>query len=218
VHFVNFFTGPQNLSVLFNSLLIGFVVTLLCLIIGYPVAYFLSKKRSGALLTLLFVLPMWINFLVRTLATKSLLETIGIELGLGTLIIGLVYNFLPFMIMPLSTTLSGIDKSYIEAAQDLGADNFTVFTKTVIPLSLPGVISGVTMVFIPTISTFAISQYLSGSATIVLFGDAIYTYINTVNGYGVASVMSLVMLAFVLISNFFMNKFNATQTEAKSLW
>lgn len=216
-NFVSFIKESQNLSVLTNSVIIGFITTALCLLIGYPVAYCISKYHSKSMLVLILVLPMWVNFLVRTLATKAMFQKFGIELGTATLIIGLVYNFLPYMIMPLTNTLNGIDKSYIEAAQDLGADSFTVFLKTILPLSVPGIISGITMVFIPTISTFSISSFLSGSSTIVLFGDSIYEKFNH-QIYGVGSVMSLVMLAFVLISNVVMNKFNATQTEAKNLW
>lgn len=216
-NFALFFSEKQNMKVLANSVLIGLVTTVLCLLIGYPVSYCIAKYHAKSMLMLILVLPMWVNFLIRTLATKALFQKMGVELGTATLIIGLVYNFLPYMIMPLTTTLTGIDKSYIEAAQDLGADNVTVFLKTVLPLSLPGIISGITMVFIPTISTFSISSFLSGSATIVLFGDSIYgKFMHSM--YGVGSVMSLVMLAFVLISNFVMNKFNATQKEAKNLW
>ncbi|MFR7766346.1 MAG: ABC transporter permease [Lachnospiraceae bacterium] len=156
---------------------------------------------------LLFILPMWVNFLIRTLATKSIFEWMGVKLGIGTVIFGMVYNYLPFMILPLHTTLSNIDKSYAEAAGDLGADPFTVFLKTVLPLSLPGIISGITMVFIPTISTFAISELLSNN-TIKLFGDSINLKFNHIETYGVGSVMSLIMLALVLLSNFFMNRFN----------
>lgn len=155
---------------------------------------------------LLFILPMWVNFLIRTLAIKSIFDWLKVPLGMGTVIFGMVYNYLPFMILPLHTTLSNIDKSYAEAASDLGADPFTVFLKTVLPLSLPGIISGITMVFIPTISTFAISELLS-DRTIKLFGDSINLKF-TQDMYGVGSVMSLIMLALVLLSNFFMNRFS----------
>jgi ABC-type spermidine/putrescine transport system, permease component I len=161
---------------------------------------------------------MWVNFLVRTLSLQSIFKFLHIELGMGTLIIGLVYMFLPYMILPLNTTLSGIDKSYIEAAQDLGADNMTVLIKTIFPLSLPGIISGITMVFIPTISTFAISGFLSGSATIQLFGDSINSKF-TYQLYGIGSVMSLVMLLMVLLSNFVMNRFSTDNSaEVKNVW
>ena len=147
---------------------------------------------------------MWVNFLIRTLATRAIFEALNIDLGLGTVIFGMVYNFLPFMILPLHTTLTNIDKSYLQAAQDLGADAVTVFIKTTLPLSLPGIISGVTIVFIPTISTFAISQLLGGT---YLFGDSIYNKFNN-RLYSVGSVMSLIMLLLVIVSNIFISKYN----------
>lgn len=215
-NFAEFFTQSQNVSVLLNSVVVGIVVTVICLLIGYPAAYILSKYFSKTVLVILFTLPMWVNFLIRTLAMKSIFLAMNVELGVGTLIIGLVYNFLPFMILPLNTTISGIDKNYIEAAQDLGADGMTVFLKTILPLSVPGIISGVTMVFIPTISTFAISEFLAGGA-MYLFGDSINTKVMH-NMYGVASVMSLIMMVFVILSNVIMNRKGSTETEAKNLW
>lgn len=121
-NFKTFFTSKSSLVVLGNSLLVGLITTAFCLLIGYPVAYFLSKMSSGRILVLLYIIPMGVNFLIRTLATKAIFIALGIELGMGTVIFGMVYNYLPFMILPLHTTLSGIDKSYAEAAQDLGAD------------------------------------------------------------------------------------------------
>ena len=136
-------------------------------------------------------------------------------MGMGTVIFGMVYNFIPFMIMPLHTTISNIDKSFKEASQDLGASPVQTFFKTTLPLSLPGIISGITMVFIPTISAFAISQLLSNNS-IILFGDSINLKFEN-KLYGVGSVMSLIMLALVLVSNFFMNKINKGEA-AKNLW
>lgn len=216
-NFKTFFTSKSSLVVLGNSLLVGVITTALCLIIGYPVAYFLSKMSSGRILVLLYIIPMGVNFLIRTLATKAIFIALGIELGMGTVLFGMVYNYLPFMILPLHTTLSGIDKSYIEAAQDLGADKATVFLKTTLPLSLSGIFSGITMVFIPTISTYAISQLLS-NGKIFLFGDSIQLSFEQ-GMYGVGSIMSLVMLVFVLLSNFVMNKFNRNSNAVRrSLW
>ncbi len=202
-NFVEFFTDQGGgLTVLGNSLLIGAVTTVICLAIGYPVAYFLAKYHaSNKVLVLLFILPMWVNFLMRTLSTKAIFLALDVELGMGTVLFGMVYNYLPYMILPLHTTLVSIDHSYIEAAEDLGADKFTVLTKTVLPLSLSGIMSGVTMTFIPAISTFAISEILS-SSKIFLFGDAINMHFSkTTNSFGVGSVMSLVMLVLVIICN-----------------
>lgn len=216
-NFKTFFSESSSLIVLGNSVFVGLVTTALCLLIGYPVAYFLSKMSSGKVLVLFFVLPMWVNFLIRTLATKVIFLAMDVTLGMGTVIFGMVYNYLPFMILPLHTTLSSIDKSYIEAAQDLGADNTTVFLKTILPLSVSGIISGITMVFIPTISTFAISQLLS-NGKIFLFGDSIQMKFDQ-GLYGVGSIMSLVMLVFVLISNFIMNRVGRNGNNmGRSLW
>lgn len=217
-NFEDFFTESSSMEILTNSLLVGFATTLLCLLIGYPVAYILSKMDSGKVLVMLFVLPMWVNFLIRTLATKTIFESIGVSMGMGTVIFGMVYNYLPFMILPLHTTLSNIDKSYAEAAKDLGADEITCFLKTTLPLSLPGIISGITMVFIPTISTFAISELLS-ERTIKLFGDSIFLKFNNDGTWGIGSVMSLVMIILVLLSNFLINKFNGEQSnKGRTLW
>jgi spermidine/putrescine transport system permease protein len=215
-NFVDFFTESSSLAVLGNSILVGIITTLFCLLIGYPAAYILSKQSSGKVLVLLFMLPMWINFLIRTLATKSIFVALGIPLGWGTVIFGMVYNYLPFMILPLHSTLSGIDKCYFEAAQDLGADPATVFLKTTLPMSLSGIISGITMVFVPTISTFAITELLSNSQ-IFLFGDSIQLKFSQ-GMYGIGSVMSLIMLALVLVSNFFMSKFNKNGNKGRNLW
>jgi len=212
-NFIDLSKDGASLKVLGHSFLVGVVTTALCLIIGYPVAYILAKMPSGGALVILFILPMWVNFLIRTLATRAIFQAMGVSLGEGTVIFGMVYNYLPFMILPLHTTLSNIDKSYSEAASDLGADPVTVFLKTTLPLSIPGIISGVIMVFIPTISTFAISQLLGG---VFLFGDSINDKFN--HGlYGVGSVMSLVMLVFVLLSNILLKRFNKGEAKS-SVW
>lgn len=216
-NFKVFFSASSNMIVLGNSLLVGVITTLICLLIGYPVAYILSKMSSGKIIVLLYILPMGVNFLIRTLATKAIFIAMDIELGMGTVLFGMVYNYLPFMILPLHTTLSGIDRSYIEAAQDLGADKATVFLKTVLPLSVSGIMSGITMVFIPTISTYAISQLLS-NGKVFLFGDSIQLSFEQ-GLYGVGSIMSIVMLVFVLISNFVMSRFNKNGNAVRrSLW
>ena len=215
-NFKEFFSGKASLLVLANSIIVGLVTTGLCLLLGYPVAYLLVKFNAGEVFVLLFILPMWVNFLIRTLATKAIFVALGVKLGMFTVVFGMVYNYLPFMILPLYTTLSGMDKSYAEAAKDLGADPMNVLVKTILPMSLPGIISGITMVFIPTISTFAISQLLSDS-TIYLFGDSIQTKFDQ-GVYGVGSIMSIVMLVMVLVSNYFINKFNRSGDVRRSIW
>ncbi len=205
-NFVRFITEGTYLKTFANSLVYGFVTTVACLIIGYPVAYFLAKHFSGMrFLVLLFVIPMWVNFLIRTLTLKTIFNAVGVPLGQGALIIGLIYDFLPYMILPLHTAISGIDRSYGEAARDLGADPVGVFIKTTLPLSIPGIVSGITMVFIPAISTFAISEFLTTNQ-IQLFGDLIDDMFAHESLYGIGSVMSLVMMIFVLLSNVIMSK------------
>lgn len=214
-NFKSFFTDSANVRVLMLSLVVGLITTVLCLVIGYPVAYILSKWSSGSIIVLLIILPMWVNFLIRTYALKAIFALLDTTLGWGTVIIGMVYNFIPYMIMPLHTTLTNIDPSYAEAAKDLGADGVQTFLKSTLPLSLPGIISGITMVFIPTISAFAISGMLSNN-TKEMVGDTINTMFTN-QLYGVGSVMSLIMLVFVLILNFFMNKANKGEAQ-KNLW
>ena len=216
-NFVDLATDGSSLEILGISIVVDIITTLICLLLGYPVAYILARWKSGSIIVMLFLLPMWVNFLIRTYALQTIFENMGTTLGIGTVIFGMVYNFIPFMIMPLHTTISNIDKSYKEASQDLGASPIQTFFKMTLPLSLPGIISGITMVFIPTISAFAISEMLSNNS-IMLFGDSINLKFHAGEQlYGVGSVMSLIMLALVLISNFFMNKINKGEA-AKNLW
>lgn len=216
-NFKIFFTETSSLKVLAVSILVGIITTLLCLLIGYPIAYIIKKYNINRAVVLLFILPMWVNFLIRTLATKSLFVAMNVDLGIGTVIFGMVYNYLPFMILPLNNVISSIDNSYLEAAHDLGADEFTTLWKVILPMSLPGIISGITMVFIPTISTFAISELLSDSK-IFLFGDSINMKFKE-NMYGVGSIMSMVMVVFVLISNYFINKASKSgEQNGRMLW
>ena len=190
----------------------------LCLVIGYPVAYLLSNPNynKSRIMVILFMLPMWINFLLRTLATKAMFEALGIELGMGTVIFGMVYNYLPFMIMPIFTTLSKIDKSLLEGASDLGASPLKGFVKITLPLSVPGVLSGITMVFTPTITTFAISGLLSGN-TINLIGD--YIDLQITNSLNVASAMSFIILLVIGVSMIIVNKYDKDNaTQGGGLW
>lgn len=206
VNFRKFFASPEDANTFVYSIGIAIITTLLCLLLGYPAAYILSNKKlcRSQVMVLLFILPMWVNILVRTLATVALFDFIRIPLAQGALIFGMVYNFLPFMIYPIYNTMSKMDHSYIEAAQDLGANPVTVFRKVVIPLSMPGVMSGIMMVFMPTISTFAIAELLTMN-TIKLFGTTIQENIN--NGmWNYGAVLSLIMLVFILAMEVFSDK------------
>lgn len=216
-NFAEFFSDSGSLTVLGNSLVIGLVTTLICLALGYPAAYLLVKYHaSNKVLVLLFILPMWVNFLIRTLSTKAIFLALNVPLGMGTVVFGMVYNYLPYMILPLHTTLISIDRGYIEAAEDLGADKFSVMLKTVLPLSVPGIISGITMTFIPAISTFAISELLS-NRQIYLFGDSINTKFTVAQNFGVGSVMSLVMLVLVVVANVLVNIVNKEDNVRSAL-
>ncbi len=205
----------DNLRVLLYSVKIALYTTVLCLLLGYPVAYLLSqmKKSVAALLSVFFIVPMWMNFLLRTYAWKVLLGTYTNFLYTeGAVLLGMVYNFLPFMILPIYTILMKMDKSYIEAANDLGANAGKTFLKVVLPLSMPGVISGVTMVFIPSTTTFAISQLLGGGKT-MLYGDLIYMKFITEQAWSAGSALSIILLIFVLLSMTVMHKAEGSEHE-----
>ena len=197
-----FFTDSDALSTFAVSIEIAIETTLLCILIGYPAAWILSNKEynRSAVTIVLFIMPMWINALMRTLATAELFNVLGIHLGKGTLLYGMVYDYLPFMIYPIYNVLDKMDKSYAEAAQDLGATPWKVLWKVIVPLSMPGVASGVLMVFMPTVSTFAISEFLTNNK-IKLFGTIIQENINSsMWNYGAA--LALIMLVIIGLTSF----------------
>ena len=204
----------DNLRVLADSVRFALYTTVLCLLLGFPVAYLLSqmKKTTAALLSVFFIVPMWMNFLLRTYAWKVLLGAFTNMLYTeSAVLLGMVYNFLPFMILPIYTTLIKLDKSYIEAAADLGANPTKTFLKVVLPL-MPRIISGVTMVFIPSTTTFAISQLLGGGKT-MLYGDLIYMKFITEQSWNTGSALSIILLVFVLFSMTFMKKAERKTTD-----
>ena len=197
-----FFTDSDALNTFAVSIEVAIETTLLCILIGYPAAWILANKdlNRSAVTIVLFIMPMWINALMRTLATAELFNVFGISLGKGTLLYGMVYDYLPFMIYPIYNVLNKMDKSYAEAAQDLGATPWKVFWKVIVPLSMPGVASGVLMVFMPTVNTFAISEFLTNNK-IKLFGTIIQENINSsMWNYGAA--LSLIMLIIIGLTSF----------------
>ena len=215
---------PENLKSLGLALLLSLVSTLICLILAYPLAMILSEKNLNqtSFIVLIFILPMWMNFLLRTLAWQTLLEKNGVInmalkfLHLPTLniintpyaiVLGMVYNFLPFMLLPIYNVLIKIDKNVVNAARDLGANSFQTFCKITFPLSLPGVISGITMVFVPSLTTFVISDLLGGSK-ILLIGNVIEQKFKQGNNWNVGSGLSLVLMVFILISMAIMQKYD----------
>ena len=198
-----FFSDADSLGTFALSLEVAIENTVLCILLGYPAAWILANKNlnRSAVTIVLFILPMWINALMRTLATAELFNMLSIPLGKGTLIYGMVYDYLPFMIYPIYNTLNRMDKSYAEAAEDLGATPGQVFWKVTVPLSMPGVTSGILMVFMPTVSTFAISEFLTNNK-IKLFGTIIQENINSsMWNYGAA--LSLIMLIIIGITTLF---------------
>ena len=205
------------------SILYAAAATLITLVLAYPMAYFMTKLNisSQRMLFMIVMIPMWMNFLIRTyswitiLANTGLINTFLSKLGLGPLrlintpgavILGMVYDFIPYMILPLYSVMSKLDKSLLEAAEDLGSDAFTKFRRVLFPLSKPGMISGITMVFVPSVSTFHISQKLGGNKT-MLIGDTIEYFFNLgPTYYNIASAISLVLMVMILVCLFIMNR------------
>ena len=219
--FLNFFTNWSKLNVLFVSLFIATQTTLICLLIGYPLAFFLAHKgiNKNAVLVTLFVAPMWINFVLRTGATRDLLTWMGINGGnapyLATLI-GMVQNYLPFVILPLYTTMLNLDKSQVEAARDLGANPVQVFFHSILPQTVPGIISAFTMTFMPTMSSYVISDTLS-EGKITLFGNYINLEFSN-KAWHDGSFMALIMLVFIGLTMLLtMNKDDAKNDRGASL-
>ena len=219
--FINFFTSKSKWNVLFVSLFIATITTLICLIIGFPLAYFLADKKvnKNAVLVTLFIAPMWINFVLRTGATRDLLTWFGINGGnypyVATLI-GMVQNYLPFVILPLYTTMTKLDKSQIEAAKDLGANGPQVFFKNIIPQAVPGIVSACLMTFMPTMSSYVISDTLS-EGKITLFGN--YIELEFTNkAWHDGSFMALIMLVLIAISMFISQKFSKDGKKEGGSW
>lgn len=195
-----FFSDADALRTFAVSIEVAIENTVICLLLGYPAAWILSNKKlnRSAVTIVLFILPMWINALMRTLATAELFTMLGFNLGKGTLLFGMAYDYLPFMIYPIYNVLQKMDPSYAEAAEDLGARPWEVFWKVTVPISKPGILSGIMMVFMPTVSTFAISEFLTNNK-IKLFGTIIQENINSsMWNYGAA--LSLIMLLIIGIS------------------
>ena len=206
------------------SIWLGLLATVICLLIAYPLAYIMAQKgpEKQSTMTMLIMLPMWMNFLLRTYSWMTILEDYGLintlitSIGLeplqlintrGAVVLGMVYNFLPYMILPIYTVMLKTDRSLVEAAQDLGGNKLDVFRNVTIPLSVPGVVSGFTMVFVPSVSTFYISQKLGGTGTI-LIGDIIETQFQTANNFHLGASLSFVLMILIFICLAVMNRFS----------
>ena len=208
--------GTVNVDTLVYSLWMAFQCTVICLVLGYPAALFMADRnmKLGPTLVVLFIIPMWMNFLLRTIAWMSLLEDSGLIntflkwLGFEgvqlmynseAVLLGMVYNFLPFMVFPIYTVLSKMDFRLTEAAADLGCNSFQTLYKVTFPLSIPGIVSGITMVFMPSVTTFFIPRVLGGGNT-MMFGDLIESKFLTEGNWNVGSALSLIMMVLILIS------------------
>jgi len=204
----------NKLRVFWNSLWQSAITTVVCLLIGYPVAYFISKLGSGAqaAMMLLLMLPMWMNFVIRTNAIYVLTEAMGISETFTAAIMGMVYNFLPYMVLPIYSVISKMDNSLIEAAHDLGCTKLQMWSKVLLPLSMPGIVSGITMVFVPSVSTFYISEKLGGGMFVTV-GDKIEDLFMMANKYNLGSAFSFVLLVLIIISMAIMSKFTSDDED-----
>ena len=241
----NFVQMGGYAAVFGRSFKLAIIATAICLLIGYPVAYFISREGAAfqRIAMVLIMLPMWINFLLRTYSWMTILENNGLlnqlfqKIGLialynsitgssieffpmmdtqGAVVLGMVYNYLPFMILPIYSVIGKMDRSLLEAARDLGANSVTVFRKVILPLSLPGVLSGITMVFVPSVSTFAISRMLGGGSNL-LIGDLIeMQFLGNSYNLNVGSAMSLVLMIIVLLCMSFTSSFDEDEMEGVS--
>ena len=226
----NIFMIGRYSSVYGRSLLLAAEATIICLIVAFPVGYFLSRLDGNKqhIMLMLLMLPMWMNFLLRTYAWMTLLENNGLInrlLGVfgigpfhmintsGAVVLGMVYNYLPYMILPLYTAMTKIDHSIVEAAQDLGANTRRIVTRVLIPMSTPGIATGITMVFVPSVSTFVISRMLGGGSNL-LIGDLIeLQFLGNSYNFHVGSAMSLVLMVIVLLCMSFTSSFDESEME-----
>ncbi|MBQ6520094.1 MAG: ABC transporter permease [Anaerolineaceae bacterium] len=207
---------PEHAKALWLAVLLALISTLVCFLLAYPLALILARNKmsSDGILTTLIILPMWMNFLLRTLSWVTLLENRGVLNSIlgalhlpqlhiintpAAIVVGMVYDFLPFMILPLYNSLAKIDDEVINAAQDLGANKFQTLWRVILPLSVPGIISGVTMVFIPSLTTFAISTMMGGSK-ILLIGNVIEQEFTLTYNWHLGSGLSLILMIFIVIN------------------
>ncbi len=232
--YVQFFE-PIYADVFFRSIKLSLYSTVFCLILGYPVAYIIANKkmRMRNFLILFIILPQWTNFLLRTYAWMSILKDNGpinsflINIGLikepltllytdGAVLMGMVYNFLPYMILPIYTVILKIDKAYVEAARDLGASSAITFRKIILPLSMPGIVSGIIMVFMPAISTFVISDLLGGGHS-MLMGNLIQNQFLAARNWQFGSAISMILIGIILITMLVLNRYSSSD-KGGALW
>lgn len=213
-NFAHFFSRPNIMAVMGKSFLVALITTALCFLLAYPLALALNSSALNGkfIVVMLFILPMWINSLLRTYAMKIVLHILSVTNAWVAVTVGLVYDFFPFMLLPLYSVISGMDKSLIEASHDLGASPLKTLFKVRLPLSLPGIVSGVLMVFMPTVSTFAISDILGDTST-YLFGNVIDQWFRNSGGWHIGSAYSLILLILIAVTVIIANKISKGHTE-----
>ncbi len=216
-------------DVMINSIWLGFIATVISLVIAYPLAYIMARSSANVQRTMMMLcmLPMWMNLLIRTYSMMILMQDTGIinsalnALGIGSIhmintqgavVFGMIYNYIPYMILPIYSIMAKMDHNLIEAAEDLGANKLTVFKNVVLPLSLPGVASGFTMVFVPSVSTFYISKKLGGN-TFALIGDVIEMQFKSANNYNLGAALSMVLMVLIIICMMIMNRFTSDEDD-----
>lgn len=219
-NFIRFFSSATTLTTVIISILLALATTVICIILAYPVAYILARSNlnKGGTLLMLFIMPMWINFVLRAMAMKDLLTLIGV-FGFNNyvnVVIGMVYDYLPFMVLPIYTVLIKMDKSYMEASMDLGASPLRTFTKVTFPLSMPGIASGITMVFMPTMTCYVISDTF-GNGLITIVGKLIDEQFTTFQNWNLGSAMAMVLLVIMLVSMWVTGGFKSEDARGTNL-
>ena len=213
-NFSRFFSDPDFMRVLWTSLRIAFITTVVCILIGYPAALFIANQseRKQTLLILLITLPMWINMLLKTYAWRGILMNFEDMSSEIKVFIGMVYDFLPYMIIQIHTAIAKLDRELLTAAYDLGANKWKSFLKVTLPLSVPGIISGITLVFLPAVSSFVIPKLLGGG-NYVLIGNLIETYFLVAGDWNFGSAISLVMALIIIVSMYLTKKLDTSTEE-----
>lgn len=224
-NFVYFFGSSANIRAIYVSFGLAIITTVICLLVAYPVAYILarSKMKCKNVVLMLFILPMWINFVLRTAAMKELLFKIGLykssKLSMVNTVIGMVYDYLPFTILPLYTVLIKLDKNLLEASQDLGASSVQTFFKVVVPLSAPGIVSAITMVLLPTTTSYVVSDTL-GNGNVTIIGKLIEDQFSTMFDWHAGSAIAMILLVLIFITMLITRKFSDEEvnTRGGGLW
>ena len=226
INFIDFFSSNANLTALFLSFALAILTTAICLLIAYPAAYILARtnvNKNGVML-LLFILPMWINFVLRTAAMKELLYSIGMfnsnKTSFLNTLIGMVYDYLPFTILPIYTVLEKLDKNVLEASSDLGANGIQTLFKVTIPLSMPGIVSAITMVLLPTMTSYVVSDTL-GNGNVTIIGKLIENQFSVMYNWNAGSAIAMILLVFIFATMLLTGKFaeeDSADARGGGLW